>query len=392
MIKSNHGFSAVFLLAATLFFLPLSIVAVEIFSSLYVINFLILRGWRDVSANFLNVIVIFIVFMHFVSSGVHGFDPDSIHSALQSLWLLYIPITSAFFLKNTHVFVLQRWYVYGQIVNALVGIVEALGFHVINTYGQGHLGLVSFHIWSSMMLALAILFLINDIPGYNIVKNRILSVTVLALLVWQLLSTSGRTGQAVLIMVLFFIIVYKIKNKKVLGISIVGALSLAVLFPAFRSVWSAAYYQTVNVILNGSYLSSVGLRVVYAQASWLMFVEHPIFGVGVGQFRHVFYEMVHRHSIPYVPNDFRGVVGPTSTYLQYVSELGGVGATLLLAFLVGIGMQISNQWSRGGIIRLIVFLWLIIGSFSDVILSSWSLVIPFSIFVSLQVEAGLSSK
>ena len=376
---------AAFSLCGLLFSLPLSIVAVEIFSGLFVIFSILSLSIFKINLDRINLVVFLIIFFYIISAAISGGNKSSLHAVSQSMWLLFIPTTSAFaFSKEVHWF--QKWFIFGQSTNSIIGVGEYAGFLNIDTYNQGHIGLVPFHIWSSMMLALAILFLINDLFSGNKLFKPIYNVPIVIFLSWELFSTSGRTGQAVLIIAAIILVLARSqktsKMKKLTFLIILFIISMAIIFPQSRSIWEKAFVETFKAVKNESYITSVGLRLDYLYAGFKMFIKHPLFGIGVGQFKSEFYFLVSKGEIPYVPKSFAGVVGPTNIYLQYISEMGIIGISLLCSLFYFIYNKFKSAVDD---LRWIIFLsliWMMIGGLGDVTLATWCLVIPFAIFTA----------
>ncbi|MDD5278459.1 O-antigen ligase family protein [Acidithiobacillus sp.] len=384
-MKSTYDKYYLFLILI-LFFLPLSIVAVEIFTGLFVLNFMIFGKYRDLDRDWLNISVLLIIFVHFLSVLIEGFPSNAIHSLLQSAWLLFIPITRTYYFSFLEASNLKKWFINGQIVNSCFGVAEALGFNVIDTYGQGHIGLVPFHIWSSMMLALGIIFIVLDLIDRKMYQSKIWPFLWLIFLLWELFSTSGRTGQAVMVIILAYILFVKVRRKEIFMIAGLILFVSLFAFSAFRSIWLSAYQQVVAMISSGEYLTSVGLRILYIKASIIMFINHPVFGIGIGSFRVEFYRLVSLKLIPYVPKYLAGVIGPTNMYFQYISELGLIGISVLLSFVYSLFKFILSSSYDLRMMKIVTVMWMMIGGLADVTFTTWCLIIPFCIFVSLSID------
>ncbi len=335
---SNYG---VVFLSLIMFSLPLSIVAVEIFGLLFFVYLIYCKDWRKVKMTGLNTITISIILINLISLYFVYPLGTSMEIVKESLYLLVIPFVGALTWELKNYLVMLRWFIYGQSVNAIFGVIEALGVHIIDTYGQGHLGLVNFHIWSSMMLALAILFTLYDFIDKNIFSSLPVRIGILILLLWQMFTTTGRTGQATLALTIP-ILLFWIKpfyRKAILFILPAFLVLIFTLSRTVRNIWVSAYHQLILFHEGLNSITSVGLRLLYAKATLYMIQKHPLFGIGVGQFRQQFYALVDSGRLPYVPKTIEGVIGPTSSYLLYLSEMGIFGFLVLIAFIFAIYMK-----------------------------------------------------
>jgi hypothetical protein len=81
-------------------------------------------------------------------------------------------------------------------------------------------------------------------------------------------------------------------------------------------------------------LSGAGNRYDYWRIAWQVWHEHPVLGVGAGNYPHPYYEQ---------RATTEDIDQPHSVELQALSELGIVGALLLAAFIGGIGWGIARM-------------------------------------------------
>lgn len=379
-------FGEPFLLCMVLLSIPLSIVVAEAFGVIFLLSYVFNGRWKRFSLSLLNISVLFIIFINYLSLAFVYPSGNSVSDASESLYLLFIPLVSSLKMSERQYLELLKYFIYGQLINACFGVIEALGVPVINTYGQGHLGLVNFHIWSSMMLALSLLILSYDYIMKKLFSWRVRSFFVLFLL-WQMLTTTGRTGQAVFAVGASLIFFWAMPRLKVFAaifsVFILAAISL--LSKTARDIWISAYLQVLEFVHGGSAVTSIGLRLLYAKATWIMFHRNPLFGIGVGQFREYFYMLVSHGMLPYVPQSVAGVVGPTSSYLFYASEFGIAGIIALLSFFIFVFIKArradSFSYKR---VSYLLLVWMTVGSFSDVIIATWCLIVPFAVLVAAE--------
>ncbi len=373
-----------YFLYLTIFFAPLSIFLAECFFTMHVVLFITKSRYRFIRLDLINI-SIFIVLATNLVSLIFNQSAHAFFDFKQSLYILIVPILRAVFWDEIKYIFLLRSFVYGMLVNAFFGIYEAFGFKLINTHGQGHLGLINFHIYSSMLICISILILFNDIFYNKVVVSPYLKMLFILVFLWQLFTTTGRTGQAILFILIPLILYWNIKIFRFLIFPTTITLVIAslIFLKKFRELWVAAYSQLHTLIVSGYSFSDIGLRFLFSKAGLIMFKSNPFFGVGIGQFRKNFYALINAHEIPNIPYSVHGFVGPTSSYVAYASELGVVGCVAISIFIYAIYKNISSTkclfCNKIGILFL---LWFLLGSFSDTIIWRYIIIVPFLFFVS----------
>jgi O-antigen ligase len=117
------------------------------------------------------------------------------------------------------------------------------------------------------------------------------------------------------------------RNRLVLYISILCLGLLPVLF------WNEVTWIRIAGLLSNTQ-SNITARPVIYQAQWKMFLNHPIFGNGVGNFVYL--------NIPYWTDSFRKASAPFMLprnghcdYLEMLSELGIIGFSITMFFWIG---------------------------------------------------------
>jgi O-antigen ligase len=90
----------------------------------------------------------------------------------------------------------------------------------------------------------------------------------------------------------------------------------------------------LNSILNGT--DTVGYRYNLWKAGWLMWIDHPLTGVGIGNYG---VYLLKYWSASYLPKVFT----PHNTYVQVLAETGIIGIILFTAIIV---LALKNFWQR----------------------------------------------
>lgn len=137
------------------------------------------------------------------------------------------------------------------------------------------------------------------------------------------------------------------------------------IFAGIIFVVGIAMPEIVSRILSIVSLSNTSNleRIYLWQSSWNMFLDHPFFGVGMGQFNPVYLQgYIHEKAI--YPN----LVHSHNSFLTFLSEngiLGGIGFACLFGSVLWVALKEENRssiWMQACIIETVVFLT---GSMTD---------------------------
>jgi O-antigen ligase len=147
-------------------------------------------------------------------------------------------------------------------------------------------------------------------------------------------------------------------------------------------------------IKEGASEYSVVTRVEYWRASWRMFLDHPVFGVGLGAFPAI-YPSYGRSSAKY-----ERLEQAHNDYLQLLTDAGLAGAMIGLWFLVEIIRVARGQWrelekfrSRGRAVLIggyTAVFGLLVHSFTDFNLQIAANALLFLLVVALATSVGLA--
>ncbi len=380
-----------FFILLTILSIPLSIFMTEIFFIVYLSLFFTSHRYKFLKFDIFSLTVVFVVTIGFISFVEH-YSSHAFFDLKQMMYLMIAPFISAYIWNTERYILALRFFIIGMSANLFFGIIEAFGVKIIDTHGQGPLGLINFHIYSSMLISMSLLLLLYDFFYKRIISSlSVRSVMFLGFL-WQIFATQGRTGQGLLLLLAPLVIFLNIKKYRyiypTLAIIIVG-ITISLSSKAIN-MWYTAYSQFNSIISGGYHYSDIGLRYLFAKSGFIMFVTHPFSGVGIGQFRKTFFDLIADHKIPEVPQYVHGFVGPTSSYIAFFSEFGSLGVISILLLIYAsykkiICVKDKNIRNFG----LLFFLWFFIGSFSDTIIWREVIVVPFLIFISAtNVNAG----
>lgn len=149
----------------------------------------------------------------------------------------------------------------------------------------------------------------------------------------NLLISGGRTGQLAFIVLMGLLTLQKFARRPVLGS--IGA--VAVMASVFAIAYGGSEYfreRTDSALRELSDYESavnnaVSLRIVYNINSWRIFSEHPLTGVGTGDFEETYRLVNARHTPAWDPTH-----NPHSQYLLALTTTGLFGGIALLVALL----------------------------------------------------------
>ncbi|TQN51161.1 hypothetical protein DLNHIDIE_01029 [Acidithiobacillus thiooxidans ATCC 19377] len=380
--REKVPFMALWLVFLTI---PLAISLTKYAAIIFLITFLWSGYWRQLRPNIfvLTIAIIFIINIYDLFRyhlAANDYEP------VRHIWYLwFLPLVAVMpWQKKDYVYLL-RSFIVALTTNGLIGILQVLGWHFRDLLGQGPIGLAQTHITFSMMLASGLLLLMFAITEKTLFWSPRIALGIFILLLWQLMFTIGRTGQAVYFILALLVLLWMFPRYRVAG-TVAGFVlaGIALLSPVLRSRWIQAVYD-VYLFFNGWVITSVGLRLVYAHSAIQMFAEHPFFGVGAGQFRTSYYDLARRGLEPKLPPVVDSMIGPNNSFLAYLSELGLFGFIPLVILIGYLGIR---AWRHSDpllrYVQVVTWLWFVLGSFADTFIWLEGQAIPFAILMAVQ--------
>lgn len=259
-----------------------------------------------------------------------------------------------------------KLFLLGLGINAGVGFVQwALGTAgLIQRKSIGPVGFCD-HIGLSIFLCSALLWISFDFQ-YRTVLSRRWNGFLGMLFFAQLISTGGRTGQ-IAFLVLTPIAVGLLYRRQFFpwGAAAVGvAFFLMGLSPMFQRRYQAAV-RDLELYSEGVVSTSLGIRLVQWEGSWLLARSHWIYGVGTGDFPVEIRRLQEAGRLPDTPGYVK-MDHPHNSYLLYFASLGLVGLFALLGFLCAIAREawVHRKQPRGWFVLAYLGTFLITG-FAD---------------------------
>lgn len=279
----------------------------------------------------------------------------------------------------------------GALINFGIAILEYFSLWPLAKYSpvMGLSG-YTYRVFLGVITTPIILFMLYDAKKKFFFKNPILSYAVAGLMVLQLALTQGRTGQAVLAILIlpFLYLLYGKKIKKflvVIAAALVLGLVIAYYSPFMQERWMAVVRDVVE-FFHGHPVSDVGLRMVFWDGVYHAFITHPLFGIGPGSFQPFVEHLVTVGKIPYIPPYTWWEIEPHNSFFYYLASYGIVGFSLFVSLLI---VLFKRAWKVRtepfGFFQLAVFMSFVVGSFSDVMILRFATASVFMVSMAIRL-------
>jgi len=174
-------------------------------------------------------------------------------------------------------------------------------------------------------------------------EQRPLWVTLTTLLVAGIAASYARAG--VYLVLLFAVLYALLRDRKLLISVVVYVLVFSVAFPGLLSRTGQGFQDMADVVtdpaVSGERQAGGTFRQRYQLATMglIMFLENPVWGVGLGDYVREHDELIEHY--PSIDVGVRGL-GPHNTYVHYAAEMGALGLLALLALLFVVFRTILN--------------------------------------------------
>lgn len=324
------------LFAMPLFVATLSTAAANILGVFFLVAYVFSgywRDWRQVLSRvwfwpLLAILAINFLGMLWTQDTLRG-----LQLLLKLKWALFILAGATLPWQRKHFILLVRLFLAGIALNAMIGGLQWLQLYpwrVLNP-NDGPVGYTD-RIFLSMTLTSALLWIAYDLKN-KLVLPRAVNIALALIFFVQLISAGGRAGY------LSFVVLFPA--------------ALWMLYPGRWRIWAMVVvisgmvglgmspqvqkrFQDVRTDIQqyqaGNAETSVGLRLVFWEGSLLMAQEHPLLGVGTGDYK---IEMARLHQLRLIPDtpSFPESTHPHNSYLAYLAGLGMTGLFIFLWFL-----------------------------------------------------------
>jgi O-antigen ligase len=250
-------------------------------------------------------------------------------------------------LKNTVALFLS--FLAGILVLDLIGLLTYFGFTGHTRYVLPVHPLNMHHVWFGNLNALGV-YAAASLLLFPYSRRRF----AISVLLWSsiglgaisILLSTARTawfGMIFTSLVLFF---FWIKNKKVLviaGISLIAACIAAYSLTDVIHQRISLIVSDISLFSSGVTKTSIGARLLMWKASLNLFLSHPVFGVGTGDYKTALAELVASGALPPFIQKFNQ---PHNMYLFTLVTHGSIGFSALLFIFYRVFRY------AGGLIRL----------------------------------------
>lgn len=381
------------LFAMPLFVATLSTAAANIFGVFFLVAYVFSGYWRDWRSfmsrpwfwPLMALLAINFVGMLWTQDTVRG-----LQLLMKLKWALFTLAGATLPWQRKHFILLVRLFLAGIALNALVGGLQWLQLYpwrVINP-NDGPIGYTD-RIFLSMTLTSALLWIAYDLKN-KIVFSRGLNIALALIFFLQLLIAGGRAGY--------------------LSFVILLPAALWMLYPGRWRIWAMVVLVVVMAGLGlspqvqkriqeartdiqlyqaGNAETSVGLRLVFWEGALLMAKEHPLLGVGTGDY---IIEMNRLHQIQVIPDTPRNPVTthPHNSYLAYLADLGLIGLAIFIWFLWAATREAWRHREQASAWFKLAYMGIfLLGSFTDTLI--WGFHNAFALGLIVAIPAMLKS-
>jgi O-antigen ligase len=373
-----------------IFFFPLSTAAAGISGSLFVLLYIISgywRKWREVAGRswFLPLTLLILwTLIGVLWSGASLHDTWVAVSRLGYFFFAYAGATLPW--NRTRFLMLPVLFLAGVTLNWIVGLCQWFGiwpWHPLVPM-LGPVGYAN-HIFLSMTLTMALLWISYDIRDKVLLPRWANAILAVAFLL-QLGMGAGRTGQ--LLFVILMPLAVWLLFKGWWRYWALGGIVLAIIGVGMSPIVqhrAQEGLQNLKVIGKGDYDTSLGLRVLMAQGALRMGAQHPILGVGTGNYANEMAQLQKNHILPDLPYPLI-MSQPQNSYLIELAMLGIPG---LLLFVWSLWAVTAPAWrlraTPEGWFVLIYMAVFITGSFSDTLIWGYANVFSLAILAALPI-------
>ena len=326
-----------YLLIAFAFFLPLTVAGINFIAGIIILLWLIRGTFKDdfneLKTNKVVLAVLGFYFLHILGLLWTEDLQWGLNILKKETKFLLLPIMMLF-VRFEHI----KYYIYAFLLAMSITELLSYGvwFNVIpefkNATVENPTPFMS-HISYNPILAFAIYLLISStLFNQNLNYNQIIMYWIFVVTMSiNMFITGGRAGQVMYFAVIVILLFQYFNNRKVKALIISMVIVPIIFFTAysnselFEHRVNDAVYNTLNYDENKE--TSMGERLTFWINSFEIIKQHPIIGVGTGDFKNE-YSIINEKNTPFMPN----TVNPHSMYILELVQFGFLG--LLSIFLI----------------------------------------------------------
>ena len=341
-----------YLLMLTAFFLPLTVFGGNLFAVLIFLLWLVKADFKTdfyrLKDNKLVIAVLLYLLVHVVALLWTADIESGLWTLKKQLKFLFIPIFMLF-VKREHV----KYYILAFLASMSLSEIWSYGifFQLLPLYGGATLidpiPLMS-HITYNPFLAIAIYLLSYYVlfdHSINRSKKVIYSFFIITMSI-NMFITGGRAGQ-VMYFAMLVVLIFQYFPKNAFKASLVSLFVLVITSSTFylnSKIFSDRVDSAVTELSdykNHTY-SSTGMRISSAINSWSIIKEHPVIGVGTGDYKNEFIKASIKNNLKL--EDKLVIHNPHNMYVLILVQFGLLGlAAMLYLFYAQIKIAINSN-------------------------------------------------
>ncbi len=370
-----------------LFAATLSTAAANIFGALFLLLYLYSgywRCWRTAQSRPWFWPLTAILAVNFLGMLWTQDTERGITLLLKLKFFLYIFAGATLPWNRSHFVLIVRLLLSGLLLNAVIGGLQWLQLYpwrVVDP-SAGPVGYTN-RITLSLALTNALLWLAYDFKN-KIVLPRAWSVVLALVFFIQLITAGGRAGQLAFVL-LFPVALWMLYPGRwrawAMGVAVLSLVGTA-LSPHVQQR-AQAVLSDIQQYRLGNTGTSVGLRLVFWEGALKMAQEHPILGVGTGDYKMEMARLQQIHVIPQTPSA-PVIDNPHNSYLAYLANLGLPGLFVLLWFLwTATAEAWRNRSQSAAWFKLSYMGIFLVGSLTDTLIWSFHSVFALGLIVAI---------
>lgn len=321
------------------------------------------------------------------SNKLSGYDE------LKNLWFYFLLIIgSTVYWNDKRIKIILSMFIFGAMSNFVISMAQWANFWPLGGYDpvQGPVG-YSYRVFLGVDTVPLIIFMIWDAKNKYLFKKMTYPILFSAALLFQLGITTGRTGQALLaiLIVPFSLLIFKERRRllfQIYSLLCVILVLMVVFIPSIDMRWNDALHDVLS-FFSGKPDTDVGLRMVFWDSAFHIIYAHPFFGIGPGSFVGYTEHLMLSGKIPLIERKDWGYIEPHNSFLAYATSYGLIGFILIIGLL---SFLMNRAWAKRkyavGFFQLVMISSFVVGSFSDVMIFRFAVVAPFMVAVSMVLK------
>lgn len=288
-------------------------------------------------------------------------------------WIFFAVAGATLPWKRSYFRMAVRLFLAGLFLNGIIGVLQWLRLYPWRPADPivGPVGYAG-HIFLSMALANALLWIAYDLKQRQKNENVLplaANIALVLLFFFQMSITGGRAGQVAFVLLLppaLWMLYPGRWRKWAVALCALAVIGLSVSPMVQRRVMTGI--NNLEQYRKGDVDTSLGLRLVFWQGALKMAMEHPLAGVGTGDYKTEMARLQHFHAIPQTPS-YPAIDHPHNSYLAYLADLGLPGLLILLWFLWTVTAEAWRSRERSaGWFKLCYMAIFLLGSLTDTLI------------------------